>query len=86
MEIVARFLRMLRTLQGNQLEAWMETARQSNIRELQNFVEKLRKYQQAVQARLTLSWNKCGVILQGYPGDRAIIERKESNDRAAYVT
>lgn len=61
MEIVADFLTMLRTLQGDQLEAWMETARQSHIREIQNFVEKLRKDRQAVQAGLTLSWNN-GVV------------------------
>ena len=61
MEIVAHFLTMLRTLQGDQLEAWMETARQSHIREIQNFVEKLRKDRQAVQAGLTLSWNN-GVV------------------------
>lgn len=61
MEIVAGFLTMLRTLQGDQLEAWMETARQSHIREIQNFVEKLRKDQQAVQAGLTLNWNN-GVV------------------------
>jgi transposase len=61
MEIVDRFLTMLRTLQGDQLEAWMETAQHSNIREMQNFVEKLRKDLQAVQAGLTLSWNN-GVV------------------------
>ncbi|HZU66285.1 MAG TPA: transposase [Ktedonobacteraceae bacterium] len=61
MDIVTRFLTLLRTLQGDQLEAWMETAQLSNIRELQNFVGKLRKDQQAVQAGLTLSWNN-GVV------------------------
>ena len=57
MELVDRFLTMLRTLQGEQLENWMQTAQQSNIREMQNFVEKLRKDQQAVQAGLTLTWS-----------------------------
>jgi transposase len=57
MEVVDRFLTMLRTLQGEQLWAWIEAAQQSNIREMQNFVEKLRKDQQAVQAGLTLTWN-----------------------------
>jgi transposase len=61
MQIVDRFLTMLRTLQGEQLEAWMETAQLSSIREIQNFVEKLRKDQQAVQAGLTLIWNN-GVV------------------------
>jgi transposase len=61
MELVARFLTMLRTLQGEQLEDWIQTAQQSNIREMQNFVEKLRKDQQAVQTGLTLTWNN-GVV------------------------
>ena len=61
MEVVASFLKMLRTLQGQQLETWMETAQQGNIREMQNFVEKLRKDQQAVQAGLTLTWSN-GVV------------------------
>lgn len=61
MEIVDRFLTMLRTLQGEQLEDWMQRAQQSNIREMQNFVQKLRKDQQAVQAGLTLKWNN-GVV------------------------
>jgi len=61
MELVDRFLTMLRTLQGEQLENWMQTAQQSNIREMQNFVEKLHKDQQAVQAGLTLTWNN-GVV------------------------
>jgi len=60
-ELVERFLTMLRTLQGEQLESWMQTAQQSSIREMQNFVEKLRKDQQAVQAGLTLTWNN-GVV------------------------
>lgn len=61
MEVVEDFLAMLRTLQGEQLEAWMETVQRSNIREMQNFVEKLRKDQQAVQVGLTLTWNN-GVV------------------------
>jgi transposase len=61
MELVDRFLTMLRPLQGEQLEDWMQAAQQSHIREMQNFVEKLRKDQQAVQAGLTLTWNN-GVV------------------------
>jgi transposase len=60
-ELLDRFLTMLRTLQGEQLEGWMHTAQQSTIREMQNFVEKLRKDQQAVQSGLTLTWNN-GVV------------------------
>ena len=61
MKLVDGFLSMLRTLQGEQLEDWMQQAQQSPIREMQNFVEKLRKDQQAVQAGLTLTWNN-GVV------------------------
>lgn len=61
MELVASFLKTLRTLQGQQLETWMEMVQQGNIREMQNFVEKLRKGQQAVQAGLTLIWSN-GVV------------------------
>jgi transposase len=57
MKLVESFLQMLRTLQGQQLEAWMQQAQQSHIRELHNFVGKLRQDQAAVQAGLTLPWS-----------------------------
>lgn len=61
MTLVESFLQMLRTLQGQQLEAWIQEAQQSHIRELHNFVEKLRQDQSAVQAGLTLPWSN-GVV------------------------
>jgi transposase len=61
MEIVETFLQMLRTLQGQQLAEWMEQVQQSTMREMQNFVEKLRQDQDAVQAGLTLEWSN-GVV------------------------
>ena len=61
MHSVESFLQMLRTLQGQQLQDWMEQTQQSNIREMQNFVEKLRKDQDAVQNGLTFEWNN-GVV------------------------
>ena len=61
MHIVEGFLHMLRKLQGQQLEEWMERTQHSHIRELQNFVEKVRKDQDAVQAGLTLEWSN-GVV------------------------
>lgn len=61
MEVVESFVAMLRTLQGEHLEEWMEKALQSHIREIHNFVEKLRQDQPAVQAGLTLQWNN-GVV------------------------
>lgn len=61
MEVVDSFVTMLRTLQGQHLEEWMEKASQSGIGEIRNFVEKLRKDQAAVQAGLILQWNN-GVV------------------------
>ena len=61
MEIVEGFLQMLRTLQGQQLAEWIQQVQQSNIREMQNFIEKLRQDQDAVQAGLTLEWSN-GVV------------------------
>lgn len=49
MDLVARFLTMLRTLRGEQLEDWMQLVQQSAIREMQNFVEQLRKDRHAVR-------------------------------------
>ncbi len=75
MELVDCFLTMLRTLQGEQLEDWMQTAQQNNIREIHNFVEKLRKDQQAVQAGLTLTWNN-GVV----EGHVNLAQMSQAND------
>ena len=61
MQLVEGFLQMLRTLQGQQLENWMQRVQQSSIREMQNFVEKLRQDRDAVQAGLTLKWSN-GVV------------------------
>ena len=74
MELVDRFLSMLRTLQEEQLEDWMHTAQQSTIREIHNFVEQLRKDQQAVQAGLTLNWNN-GVV-EGHVNRLKCLTRK----------
>jgi len=61
MHLVESFLQMLRTLQGQQLQDWMEQTQQSTIREMHNFVEKLRKDQDAVQNGLTFVWSN-GVV------------------------
>lgn len=61
MKLVESFLLMLRTLQGQQLESWMQEAEQSHVPELRNFVKKLRQDQAAVQAGLTLPWSN-GVV------------------------
>lgn len=61
MQLVQGFLQMLRTLEGQQLENWMQQVQQSTTREMQNFVEKLRQDRDAVQAGLTLKWSN-GVV------------------------
>jgi len=61
MEVVECCVSMLRTLQGQNLEEWMEKALQSGVGEFHNFVEKLRQDQAAVQAGLTMQWNN-GVV------------------------
>jgi hypothetical protein len=61
MQLVESFLQMLRTLHGQQLEDWMQWVQQSTLREMQNFVEKLRQDRDAVQAGLTLKWSN-GVV------------------------
>lgn len=59
--LVEGFLQMLRMLQGQQLEDWMQRVQQSHIREMHNFVAKLRQDRDAVQAGLTLQWSN-GVV------------------------
>lgn len=57
MHLVESFLQMLRSLQGQQLEDWMQQVQQGTIREMQNFIEKVRQDRDAVQAGLTLKWS-----------------------------
>ncbi len=45
---------MLRTRTGEQLDAWLEQVRASQIRELQGFVTGVERDKEAVQAGLTL--------------------------------
>jgi transposase len=61
MQLVEGFLQMLRTLQGQQLEHWMQRVQQSTTRAMQNCVEKVRQDRDAVQAGLTLTWSN-GVV------------------------
>jgi transposase len=53
--------RVRKDRQGQQLEDWMQRVQQSTIREMQNFVEKLRQDRDAVQAGLRLKWSN-GVV------------------------
>lgn len=52
--LVQQFARMLRTRTGEQLDAWLEKARASQISELQRFVASVERDKAAVIAGLTL--------------------------------
>lgn len=73
MEVVESFVAMLRSLQGQHLEEWMEKALQTDIREIHNFVEKLRQDQAAVQAGLTMQWNNR--VVEGHVNRLKCIKR-----------
>ncbi len=53
-ELVQQFAQMLRTRTGEQLDAWLEKVRASQIRELQGFVAGVERDKKAVKAGLTL--------------------------------
>ncbi len=53
-ELVQQFTQMLRTRTGEQLDAWLEKVRTSQIRELQGFVAGVERDKKAVKAGLTL--------------------------------
>lgn len=53
-DLVQQFAKMLRTRTGEQLDAWLEKVRASQIRELQGFVAGVERDKKAVKAGLTL--------------------------------
>jgi transposase len=55
--LVQEFAQMLRTRTGEQLDAWLEKVRASQIRELQSFVLGIERDKAAVVAGLTLPYN-----------------------------
>lgn len=54
---VHSFLQMLRQLQGNQLDGWLDEVETHGIAELRSFAQGLRKEYQAVKAGLTETWS-----------------------------
>jgi transposase len=54
---VSSFLQMLRHLEGNQLDTWLNEIEANGVAELRSFAQGLRKEYQAVKAGLTLSWS-----------------------------
>lgn len=53
-ELVQQFREMLHTCTGEQLDAWLEKVRASQLRELQGFVSGVERDKKAVKAGLTL--------------------------------
>lgn len=57
-QITSAFCQMLRTRQGEQAEAWIALAKDSDIPELRAFARSLLKDLKAVKAGLTLEWSQ----------------------------
>jgi transposase len=60
-KLIQQFAQMLRTRTGEQLDAWLENVRASQIRELQGFVAGVERDKAAVVAGLTLPQNNGSV-------------------------
>jgi|SRR5215472_262770 len=56
--VTAAFCQMLRTRQGEHLDAWIKQAKESGIAELRAFAKSLLKDYDAVKAGLTLPWSQ----------------------------
>jgi transposase len=56
--VTAAFCQMLRTRQGEHLDAWIKRAKESGIPELRSFAKGLLKDYDAVRAGLTLPWSQ----------------------------
>ena len=56
-QLVQAFLQIVRTRQGEQLDAWIRTVRACHIRELNSFVAGLARDKAAVLAGLTLPYS-----------------------------
>ncbi len=54
---VQRFVQMVRQLQGEHLDAWLEDVEEQGIAELRAFARGLRKDYQAVKTGLSLAWS-----------------------------
>jgi transposase len=55
--LAQEFCTMLRERQAEKLDAWLDSARSSKVKELRNFATKLRSDLPAVRAALQLHWN-----------------------------
>jgi transposase len=72
-DLVEQFAQMLRTRTGERLDAWLERARASQIRELQGFATSVERDQAAVVAGLTLPQNNG--LVEGHVNKLKLIKR-----------
>ncbi|EFH84943.1 transposase [Ktedonobacter racemifer DSM 44963] len=72
--LVQQFAQMLRTRTGERLDAWLESARASQIREIQSFIQGIERDKAAVVAGLTLSQNNGQV--EGFVNKLKLIKRQ----------
>ena len=71
--LVKQFAQMLRTRTGERLDAWLEQARASQIRELQGFASSVERDKAAVLAGLTLPQNNG--LVEGHVNKLKLIKR-----------
>jgi transposase len=71
--LVEQFAQMLRTRTGERLDAWLEKARASQIRELQGFAASVERDKAAVSAGLTLPQNNG--LVEGHVNKLKLIKR-----------
>ena len=57
-DFVQTFFTLLQERQGDQLDAWLERAEASGVRELAAFADGIRRDQQAVRAACDLPWSQ----------------------------
>jgi transposase len=72
-DLVKQFAQMLRTRTGERLDAWLEWARASQIRELQGFATSVERDKAAVVAGLTLPQNNG--LVEGHVNKLKLIKR-----------
>jgi transposase len=72
-DLVEQFAQMLRTRTGERLDAWLEQARASQIRELQGFATSVERDKAAVGAGLTLPQNNG--LVEGHVNKLKLIKR-----------
>src|SRR5262249_2698761 len=56
-EISQRFNNMVRERDANQLDSWLDSAEKSDLPELSNFAEGLKREKESIIAAITLKWS-----------------------------